>query len=176
MNTKFKDVFLLEPNIFSDERGFFLESFNSIVFSEIVGKKVDFVQDNHSYSTFSVTRGLHYQIPKPQGKLVRVVHGEVFDVIVDLRLSSDTFGQWQGFILNSKNLHSLWIPEGFAHGFQVLSKNAHFLYKTTEFWFPENENTILWNDDCLNILWPISNPVISSKDQSGRSFSESIYF
>lgn len=165
------DVILLEPKVFGDDRGFFFESFNHRRFEEAVGKSVTFVQDNHSRSVKNVLRGLHYQIQQPQGKLVRVVQGEVFDVAVDLRRSSATFGQWVGAHLSAENKHQLWVPEGFAHGFVVLSETAEFLYKTTDYYAPEHERCILWSDLQLGIVWPkYIEPILSPKDALGSSF------
>ncbi len=160
------DVVLLEPKVFGDERGFFYESFNEQVFRDATGAEVRFVQDNHSRSERNVLRGLHYQLPpKAQGKLVRVVVGEVFDVAVDIRRESPTFGKWVGEILSADNKRQLWIPPGFAHGFLVLSEVAEFLYKTTDYYAPECERGILWNDPGLAIAWPLSGkPVLSGKD------------
>lgn len=167
---------VLEPKVFEDDRGFFLESYNLKVFEEL-GVREQFVQDNHSFSTRSVLRGLHYQIQKPQGKLVRVVSGEVLDTFVDLRRSSPTFGQWHGVRLSGENRHLAWIPAGFAHGFYVLSEGAHVLYKSTEFYFPELERTVLWNDPDLNIDWGINNePILSAKDRKGVGFREAELF
>jgi dTDP-4-dehydrorhamnose 3,5-epimerase len=160
------DVFLLEPKVFGDERGFFFESFNQRNFERAIGKKVTFVQSNHSRSMKHVLRGLHYQIKQPQGKLVRVVAGEVFDVAVDIRRSSPTFGKWVGETLSAENKRQMWVPEGFAHGFVVLSDYAEFLYKTTDYWAPDFERCIVWNDPDLNIDWSIdASPVLSNKDQ-----------
>lgn len=165
------DVFLIEPQVFGDERGFFFESFNQAKFEQAIGKKVTFVQDNHSKSSKGVLRGLHYQDPKPQGKLVRVTQGEVFDVAVDIRKNSPTFGKWVAEILSAENKKQLWIPEGLAHGFLVLSETAEFLYKTTDYYAPEFEKCIIWNDPTLNISWPLSGPPkLSSKDQQGVLF------
>lgn len=162
------DVVVIEPAVFSDDRGFFFESFNHAKFEAAVGRRVNFVQDNHSRSIQGVLRGLHYQIQQPQGKLVRVVSGSVFDVAVDLRRSSPTFGQWVGEILSAENKKQLWIPEGFAHGFVVLSESAEFLYKTTDYWAPQFERSLLWNDADLAIAWPISSaPSLSGKDANG---------
>jgi dTDP-4-dehydrorhamnose 3,5-epimerase len=159
------DVILFEPKVFGDERGFFFESFNHRRFEEAVGKPVTFVQDNHSRSVKNVLRGLHYQIQQPQGKLVRVVQGEVFDVVVDLRKSSATFGQWVGAHLSAENKHQLWVPEGFAHGFVVMSETAEVLYKTSDYYAPEHERCILWNDKMLSIQWPAHiKPILSEKD------------
>ena len=163
------DVILFEPKVFGDERGFFFESFNQRQLEEAVGRPVQFVQDNHSRSVQNVLRGLHYQIKQPQGKLVRVVAGEVFDVAVDLRKSSQTFGQWVGARLSAENKCQLWVPEGFGHGFVVLSETAEFLYKTTDYYAPEHERCILWSDPVLAIDWPIdSAPTLSGKDQLGK--------
>jgi dTDP-4-dehydrorhamnose 3,5-epimerase len=152
--------------VFGDERGFFFESFNQKVFEEAVGRQVNFVQDNHSRSVRGVLRGLHYQVKQPQGKLVRVVQGEVFDVAVDIRKSSTTFGQWVGEILSAENKKQLWVPEGFAHGFLTLSETAEFLYKTTDYYAPEFERSILWNDPDIAITWPGDvTPTLSAKDQ-----------
>jgi dTDP-4-dehydrorhamnose 3,5-epimerase len=167
------DVFLIEPLVFGDERGFFFESFNHSKFEAAIGRQVSFVQDNHSKSAKGVLRGLHFQNPQPQGKLVRVTQGEVFDVAVDIRKGSPTFGQWVGEILSADNKKQLWIPEGLAHGFLVLSESAEFLYKTTDYYAPEFDHCILWNDPMLAIQWPIEGlPVLSSKDQDGQLFSD----
>ncbi|WP_310196473.1 dTDP-4-dehydrorhamnose 3,5-epimerase [Pseudomonas hunanensis] len=164
------EVILFEPKVFGDARGFFLESFNQKVFEEAVGRAVSFVQDNHSKSTRQVLRGLHYQISQPQGKLVRVVSGEVFDVAVDLRRSSPTFGQWVGAVLSEHNKHQLWVPEGFAHGFLVLSESAEFLYKTTDYYAPAHERCLAWDDPDVAIEWPLEvAPTLSEKDQAGKS-------
>lgn len=171
------DVVLLEPKVFGDDRGFFFESFNQQRFEESIGRKVDFVQDNHSRSAKGVLRGLHYQIQQPQGKLVRVTQGEVFDVAVDLRKSSATYGKWVGAMLSAENKHQLWIPEGFAHGFVVLSHTADFLYKTSNYYAPEHERCIIWNDAKLNIIWPTAiQPILSTKDMQGKSFEEAEVF
>ena len=162
------DVILLEPKVFGDDRGFFFESFNQEKFEEAIGRKVSFVQDNHSRSVKNVLRGLHYQIQQPQGKLVRVVFGEVFDVAVDIRKNSPTFGQWVGEILSAENKRQMWVPEGFAHGFVVLSDTAEFLYKTTDYYAPQFERCIAWNDPSLAIDWPIQGePALSGKDAQG---------
>lgn len=167
--TTIPDVLIIEPRVFGDERGFFYESFNQAQFEAAAGRKVHFVQDNHSKSTKAVLRGLHYQIKQPQGKLVRVVAGEVFDVAVDLRKSSQTFGKWFGTILSGENKKQLWIPEGFAHGFVTLSESAEFLYKTTDYYSPEFERCIKWDDPLIGIDWPIiSKPSLSIKDQIGK--------
>lgn len=171
------DVILIEPKVFGDERGFFFESFNQAQFEQAIGKSVQFVQDNHSRSARNVLRGLHYQIQQPQGKLVRVVQGEVFDVAVDLRKSSKTFGQWVGEILSAENKRQLWIPEGFAHGFVVLSDTAEFLYKTTDYYAPAHERCILWNDETLAIHWPAGiQPILSAKDAQGKAFVDAEVF
>lgn len=171
------EVILFEPKVFGDERGFFYESFNQRQFEEAVGKSVTFVQDNHSRSVKNVLRGLHYQIQQPQGKLVRVVEGEVFDVAVDLRKRSKTFGHWVGAHLSAENRHQLWLPEGFAHGFVVLSEIAEFLYKTTDFYAPQHERCIRWDDATLKINWPEGiNPRLSEKDSKGHFFREANTF
>lgn len=164
--TAIPDVLIFEPNVFGDDRGFFFESFNQKKFEQVTGKKVKFVQDNHSKSTRGVLRGLHYQLPpNAQGKLVRVVQGEVYDVAVDIRKSSPTFGQWVGQMLSAENKKQLWIPEGFAHGFLTLSETAEFLYKTTDYYAPDSEASIVWDDASLNIDWPQSNQIqLSQKD------------
>ena len=167
---KIEGAYALEPKIFYDERGFFYESFNIKDIRVIVGEKLNFVQDNHSFSNKNVLRGLHFQIKKPQGKLVRVVSGEIFDVIVDLRLDSPTFKKWDFVILSSKNSNQLWVPPGLAHGFLVMSETADVLYKTTDFWYPENEKTLYWNDDSIGIKWPMTKPIVSKKDLEGESF------
>ncbi len=164
------EVLLLEPRVFSDERGFFFESFNQRAFDSAVGKHISFVQSNHSRSMQHVLRGLHYQIKQAQGKLVRVVVGEVFDVAVDIRRSSSTFGQWAGAILSAENKKQLWVPPGFAHGFIVLSEHAEFLYNTTDYWAPEHERCIVWNDATLAIDWPLrGEPILSEKDARGAT-------
>lgn len=171
---KIPDVLLIEPKVFGDERGFFYESWNRKTLQSL-GLDVDFVQDNHSKSQKNVLRGLHYQIKHPQGKLLRVIAGEVFDVAVDLRKSSPTFGQWVGFTLSAENKHMAWIPPGFAHGFCVTSDSAEFLYKTTDYWYPEHERSILWNDARLAISWPMAGePSLSSKDKAGMTFQDAI--
>lgn len=162
------EVILFEPKVFGDDRGFFFESFNQAKFEAAIGRQVNFVQDNHSRSVKNVLRGLHYQIQQPQGKLVRVVQGEVFDVAVDIRKSSPTFGKWVGEILSAENKRQIWVPEGFAHGFVVLSDTAEFLYKTTDYYAPEHERCIAWNDPGLAIDWRISvQPSLSDKDAKG---------
>ena len=165
------DVVLIEPKVFGDARGFFFESFNQQAFNEATGTNHQFVQDNHSRSAQGVLRGLHYQIQQPQGKLVRVVRGAVFDVAVDIRKSSPTFGRWVGAELSEDNQHQLWVPPGFAHGFLVLSDLADFLYKTTDYYAPQYERSILWNDSDLNLDWPIGEPILSNKDRQGLKFN-----
>lgn len=171
--TAIPEVLVIEPKVFGDSRGFFFESFNQKAFEEAIGQHVDFVQDNHSRSVKGVLRGLHYQIQQPQGKLVRVVKGAVFDVAVDLRKSSDTFGQWIGVELSEENCKQLWVPAGFAHGFLVMSDVAEFLYKTTDYYAPAYERSIKWNDAQLDINWPSTGiqPQLSAKDEFGSSFS-----
>jgi dTDP-4-dehydrorhamnose 3,5-epimerase len=172
--TPFDGVLLLEPKVFGDERGFFFESFNQRDFDQATGLSVQFVQDNHSKSSQGVLRGLHYQIQHPQGKLVRVTAGEVFDVVVDLRGSSATFGRSYGITLSADNKKQLWIPPGFAHGFLVTSESAEFLYKTTDYWYPEFERSLLWSDPALGIEWPIAQgqePVLAKKDEVALSLS-----
>lgn len=172
------DLLIIEPEVFGDERGFFFESFNQRRFAELTGYEGEFVQDNHSKSARHVLRGLHYQIQHAQGKLVRVVAGEVFDVAVDIRKSSPTFGQWEGVHLSAENKRMLWIPPGFAHGFVVLSETAEFLYKTTDYWAPEFERCILWNDVELAIDWKLGDamPLLSAKDQAGKALREAEVF
>ena len=171
------DVVLLEPRVFGDDRGFFFESFNQRHFEDAIGRTVNFVQDNHSRSAKGVLRGLHYQIQQPQGKLVRVAQGEVFDVAVDLRKSSPTFGKWVGAVLSAENKHQLWVPEGFAHGFMVLSETADFLYKTTDYYVPQYERCIRWDDKKLGIQWLASiKPNLSAKDAQGKTLSEAEVF
>lgn len=171
------EVIVFEPKAFGDERGFFFESFNQRVFNEVVGRQVQFVQDNHSRSAKGVLRGLHYQILQPQGKLVRVTQGEVFDVAVDIRKSSPSFGKWVGVTLTAENKKQLWIPEGFAHGFVVLSDTAEFLYKTTDYWAPEHERSLAWDDAALAISWPDTiKPILSKKDQLALSLSKADVF
>ncbi len=171
IQTAIADVLLLEPKVFGDDRGFFYESFNAKSFREATGVDVQFVQDNHSKSARNVLRGLHYQVEQPQGKLVRVVQGEVFDVAVDIRKGSPTFGQWVGEILSAENKRQLWIPPGLAHGFVVLSGTAEFLYKTTDYYAPAHERCIAWNDPDLAIDWRIDTPpALSAKDAAGMSF------
>lgn len=175
--TAIDDVLIIEPRVFGDERGFFYESFNQRAWQENTGLDTKFVQDNHSRSVKGVLRGLHYQIQQPQGKLVRVVLGEVYDVAVDIRKSSPTFGKWVGVHLNAENKKQLWVPEGFAHGFLVLSDVAEFLYRTTDFYAPEHERCIIWNDSELGIDWPEGvEPQLSPKDAVGNPFGKADLF
>jgi len=176
-STAIAEVLVIEPRVFGDERGFFFESFNARAFQQAVGYEVCFVQDNHSRSVKNVLRGLHYQIEQPQGKLVRVISGEVFDVAVDIRKGSPSFGQWVGEYLSAENKKQLWVPAGFAHGFVVVSDYAEFLYKTTDYYAPEHERCIAWNDPVLAINWPIDGePALSAKDKQGRPFAKADYF
>ena len=173
--TKIPDVFFIEPRVFGDERGFFFESFNEQAFNAATGNSLAFVQDNHSKSVKGVLRGLHYQLPpKAQGKLVRVVQGEVFDVAVDIRKDSPTFGQWVAETLSADNKKQLWIPPGFAHGFLTLSDSAEFLYKTTDYWSPEHERAIIWDDPTLKIDWPLHGlaPQLAAKDAAAQLFKQ----
>jgi len=171
--TAIPDVLIIEPKVFGDERGFFFESFNQKLWQEKTGVTTPFVQDNHSRSGKNVLRGLHYQIKQPQGKLVRVISGEVFDVAVDIRRNSPTFGTWVGETLSAENKRQLWVPPGFAHGFLVLSDTAEFLYKTTDYWAPEHERCIIWNDPDLAIAWPLDGmPILARKDSEGKLFKE----
>ena len=171
--TRLSEVLLIEPRVFGDERGFFLESWNAREFNRAVGFDVQFVQDNHSRSARGVLRGLHYQITQPQGKLVRVVSGEILDVALDLRRSSAAFGKWESFRLSGENKRMLWLPAGLAHGFRVVSETAHVLYKTTEFYAPEHERTVAWNDREVKVDWELDGePTLSGKDQRGLRFSE----
>ena len=175
--TELEDVKILEPKVYGDARGFFFESFNAKDFQSALGTEVDFVQDNHSKSARSVLRGLHYQIKHPQGKLVRVVAGEVFDVAVDIRRNSPSFGRWMGAHLSAENHRQIWIPPGFAHGFLVLSESAEFLYKTTDYWYPEHERSLIWNDPQINIKWPSTiKPVLSAKDEIAPSLGTAELF
>lgn len=175
--TALADLLIIEPTVFGDERGFFYESYNQRHFAELTGVNRDFVQDNHSKSAKNVLRGLHYQIQQPQGKLVRVTAGEVFDVVLDLRKSSPTFGKWFGITLSAANKRQLWVPEGFAHGFMVTSESAEFLYKTTDYWAPEFERSILWNDPVLAINWPLEGePLLSGKDKVGVLLADAEVF
>lgn len=172
INTSIPDLKIIEPKVFGDDRGFFFESYNQNNLKSLAGISEDFVQDNHSRSSQGVLRGLHYQLKNPQGKLVRVVTGEVYDVVVDLRKSSKTFGKWVGVHLSEQNKRMLFVPAGFAHGFLVLSESADFLYKTTSFYDPESERCLMWNDEDLAITWPLDgkNPILSSKDILGTTF------
>ena len=175
--TVLPEVKIIEPKVFGDARGFFFESFNAQEFAEHVEAGVEFVQDNHSRSAKGVLRGLHYQIQHAQGKLVRVVEGEVFDVAVDIRKSSPNFGKWAGVHLSAQNHRQVWVPPGFAHGFVVLSQIAEFLYKTTDYWFPEHERSIVWNDPEIGIEWPIDfDPLLAAKDAAGKCLSEAECF
>jgi dTDP-4-dehydrorhamnose 3,5-epimerase len=173
--TDLPDVLMLQPKVLGDARGFFVESFNAREFANATGLEVEFVQDNHTMSSQGVLRGLHYQIQHAQGKLVRVVRGEVFDVAVDLRKSSANFGRWTGRILSEKNALQIWIPPGFAHGFLSLSESAEFLYKTTDYWYPEHERSLLWNDPDLGIKWPLpagfQEPTMAAKDMAAMKLS-----
>lgn len=177
VTTKINDVLVIEPKVFGDSRGFFYESYNEKAFAEKTGATVSFVQDNHSRSAKNVLRGLHYQMQEPQGKLVRVAVGEVFDVAVDIRKSSPTFGQWVGYHLSAENKRQLWIPAGFAHGFLVVSEVAEVLYKTDNYYAPQHERCILWNDPDLAIAWPLeADPILSPKDEAGKLFNEAEVF
>ena len=177
VETTIPEVKIIEPKVFGDERGFFFESYNRKVFADAIGREVHFVQDNHSRSQKGVLRGLHYQIQQPQGKLVRCTQGEVFDVAVDLRRSSPTFGKWVSAVLSGENKRQMWIPEGFAHGFLVLSDVAEFLYKTTDFYAPQHEQAIIWNDPQLAIDWPLEQiPGLSQKDAAAGSFADAVLF
>lgn len=176
IETVLPGVVLLEPRVFADERGYFFESYNKRTLRDL-GISYDFVQDNHSKSRQGVLRGLHYQIPQPQGKLVRVIAGEVFDVAVDIRKSSPTFGKWAGFVLSAANRRTAWVPPGFAHGFIVTSETAEFLYKTTDYWAQPHERCILWDDPDLNIAWPTTRPpIVSEKDRAGTLLRNAIVF
>jgi len=177
IKTAIPEVLVLEPKVFGDARGFFYESWNQRAFDAVVGQPVRFVQDNHSASLRGVLRGLHYQVRQPQGKLVRVVSGEVFDVVVDLRRASPTFGRWVGERLSADNHRMMWVPEGFAHGFLVLSERAEFLYKTTDYYAPEHERTLLWNDPALGIAWPLEgSPQLKAKDAEGAPLASAETF
>ena len=179
ISTSISEVLVIEPKVFGDSRGFFFESFNHKNFSQATGLDVKFVQDNHSRSVKGVLRGLHYQIRQPQGKLVRVVRGQVFDVAVDIRRSSPTFGQWVGVELTEDNYRQLWVPPGFAHGFYVLSDTADFLYKTTDYYFPDLERSLLWNDSAIAVSWPIEaavSPIISAKDKIAPKLADAELF
>ena len=177
ISTKIPDVLIIEPQVFEDDRGFFYESYNEKAFTDKAGIVTHFVQDNHSRSCQNVLRGLHYQIQQPQGKLVRAVAGAVFDVAVDIRKSFPTFGQWVSCLLSAENKRHFWIPPGFAHGFLVISEAAEVLYKTTDYYAPQHERTLLWNDPDLAIAWPLTaSPVLSPKDQAGQPFKTTEVF
>jgi dTDP-4-dehydrorhamnose 3,5-epimerase len=177
MPTAIADVLVLEPRVFADERGFFFESHNERAFAQATGITARFVQDNHSRSVKNTVRGLHYQIQQSQGKLVRAVAGEIFDVVVDIRRGSPTFGQWVGEYLSAENKKMMWIPAGLAHGFAVLSEYADFLYKTTDYWAPQHERTLLWNDPDLAIAWPLAGePILAAKDRAGKRLSDAEVF
>jgi len=177
IHTAIPGLLVIEPKVFGDDRGFFFESFNRKKLAELTGRDVDFVQDNHSRSVKNVLRGLHYQIQHPQGKLVRVVQGAVLDVVVDIRRTSPTFGRHVAQELSADNKLMMWIPAGFAHGFSVLTETAEFLYKTTDYWFPEHERCIRWNDPVLAINWKLqATPIVSAKDAQGKSLSEAELF
>lgn len=177
IKTNLTDVIILEPEIYDDDRGFFYESFNEGNFNKVIGTDIKFVQDNHSKSNLGVLRGLHYQINHPQGKLVRVIKGTVYDVAVDLRQSSANFGKWVGVELSAKNKRQLWIPPGFAHGFLVTSDSAEFLYKTTDYWYPQYERCLLWSDPTINIKWPSGfNFKLSKKDMTGKTLEQADIF
>ena len=177
IDTKIPDVKLLEPKVFGDARGFFLESYNKKTLAKILGIDHEFVQDNHSYSSQGVLRGLHYQLQNPQGKLIRILSGSVHDVAVDMRQSSPTFGQWVSFTLSADNKRIAWIPAGFAHGFLVTSPTCDFLYKCTDYYNPQAEQCLLWNDPALNIDWPTTIiPLISPKDSQGKPFKDCVSF
>ena len=178
VDTKIPDLKVIEPKVFGDDRGFFMETFRQSVMDELTGGK-PFVQDNHSKSKQGILRGLHYQLVNPQGKLVRVIQGEVYDVAVDMRKNSPTFGQWEGVVLSAENKRMFWVPEGFAHAFYVISDTAEFVYKCTDYYNPEHERSLLWNDSELNISWPLidgKEPLLSDKDSNGTPFSEADTF
>jgi dTDP-4-dehydrorhamnose 3,5-epimerase len=175
--TAMPEVLVIEPAVFGDARGFFFESWNRRAFAKLVGRDVEFVQDNHSASGAGVLRGLHYQVRQPQGKLVRVVKGEVFDVVVDMRRSSPTFGRWIGERLSAENHLMMWVPAGFAHGFLVLSESAEFVYKTTDYYAPEHERTLLWNDPAVGVEWPLrGEPILKPKDAAGMPLAQAEAF
>jgi dTDP-4-dehydrorhamnose 3,5-epimerase len=176
IETEIPDVKIIEPKVFGDERGFFFESYNKKVFKELIGYAPEFVQDNHSRSVKGVLRGLHYQLKQTQGKLVRITTGEVLDVAVDVRRSSPTFGKWVAIKISAENKRQVWIPEGFAHGFLVLSDYAEFLYKTTDYYSPENEQCIRWNDPAIGIQWGTQTPSLSARDANGTSFHDAQVF
>ena len=172
IKTKLKDCVIIEPKVFGDERGFFLETFQADRYADLASISLPFVQDNHSRSSRGVLRGLHFQKTKPQGKLVRVVRGEVYDVAVDIRQGSPTYGQWEAVILSEENKTQFWVPPGFAHGFVVLSETADFEYKCTDYYDPLDEGGIIWNDPYLKISWPINNPILSKKDSDAKKFMD----
>ena len=175
--TALQEVLLIEPMVFASDHGFFFESFNQRDFAQTTGLDVQFVQDNHSRSVMGVLRGLHYQIQHPQGKLVRVTQGEVFDVVVDLRRHSQNFGKWNGVLLSGDNLRQLWVPPGFAHGFLVTSDTAEVVYKTTDYWYPEFERSLLWNDSAMGVQWPIQvQPQLAAKDAAAKTLAEAEVF
>ena len=177
VRTAIPEVLVFEPKVFGDARGFFFESWNRRAFAKLVGRDVDFVQDNHSASGAGVLRGLHYQVKQAQGKLVRVVKGEVYDVVVDMRRSSPTFGKWVGEKLSAENKRMMWVPVGFAHGFVVLSESAEFVYKTTDYYAPEHERTLLWNDPAVGVEWPLSGaPILKPKDAAGTPLAQAETF
>lgn len=174
--TALPDILIIEPQVFGDERGFFFESFNHRRFVELTGRDVNFVQDNHSHSARNVLRGLHYQITRPQGKLVRVAQGEIFDVALDIRRSSPTFGRHVAIELSRENKRMLWVPEGFAHGFVVMSESADVLYKTTAYWAPEFERCIAWDDPAIGVRWPVREPTLSAKDRQAPPLAQAAHF
>ena len=178
IQTEIPEVLLIEPKVFGDERGFFMESFNQRTFTEKTGVNLEFVQDNHSRSTKGVLRGLHYQIQQAQGKLLRVVAGEIFDVAVDIRKNSPNFGKWVGYLLSAENKRELWVPPGFAHGFLVVSETADVLYKTTDYYAPQYERSIIWNDPNIGIIWPLENITVklSKKDEAGKTLKDADLF
>lgn len=176
--TSLPGVLLIEPKVFGDERGFFFESFNARSFAQATGVTAAFVQDNHSHSRRGVLRGLHYQLEQAQGKLVRAVTGEVYDAVVDLRRSSPTFGRWEGFVLSAQNKKMLWVPPGFGHGYYVMSESTDFLYKTTDYYAPQHERCVLWNDPAIGVQWPLSTgePTLSAKDQLGLRLADATVY
>jgi dTDP-4-dehydrorhamnose 3,5-epimerase len=175
--TNLPEIFVLEPAVHGDERGFFFESFNQKRFEEAIGRKTQFVQDNHSRSVKGVLRGLHYQITQPQAKLIRALQGEIFDVAVDLRRHSATFGKWSGTVLSAENKKQMWVPEGFAHGFVVTSETAEILYKVTDYYAPQHERSLLWNDAAIAIAWPLDGaPILSLKDRIGAPLAQAEVF
>jgi len=176
IRTEIPDVLILEPKVFEDARGFFLESYNRKMFKEATGIDAEFVQDNHSHSKKNILRGLHYQIGRPQGKLIRVTFGEIWDVAVDLRKSSRTFGKWVGFSIRANSKQIAWIPAGFAHGFVVISEIADVQYKTTDYYSPQHERVLLWNDPVLAIKWPVNDPVVNERDQRGTPLRQAEVF